>query len=162
MSGALSAHTQRAKSWRALAAISLLLAGVAAASGGCASRGAERDPSADSPRDGTGADSAAITDATIQDVLASPTLVGRAVRVTGHCSGYPADVIPGSPPLTRSDWILEGGGFAIYVSGDYPPGCSPTARSEKPVTITARVVADSVEALGGARTLRRYLVRLDG
>ncbi len=160
MSGARQPDRSREGARRILSAVALMLPLAVAIGSGCASRGAEHDPSADRPRSAGGADSTATVNATIKEALASPALVGRAVRVTGHCSGYPADVLPGSPPLTRSDWILEDGGFAIYVSGAYPPGCSPTARSENPVTITARVLADSVEALGGARTPRRYLVRL--
>jgi len=133
----------------------------AAAAAGCASRGAERDPSAGA-HGGATAESTAVVPATIRDALTSPLLAGRTVRVTGFCSGYPADVVPGAPPLTRSDWILEDGDSAIYVSGAYPPGCSPTARSEKPVTIDAIVVEDSVATLGGARSVRRYLARIAG
>lgn len=96
----------------------------------------------------------------VHDVLTTPSLVGKAVDVTGRCLGYSVPTVAkGSPPVTRSDWQLEDQGEAVWVSGPMPRGCSPTAPAESASTISALVAQDTMTALGGAQpVLRQYLV----
>jgi hypothetical protein len=101
------------------------------------------------------------TPATVHDRLASDALVGRVVEVTGRCLGYSSPTVAkGSPPVTRSDWQLEDGGEAIWVSGPLPEGCTATEPAANPGTIQATVAQDELPDLGGyGKTTRRYLVR---
>ena len=97
----------------------------------------------------------------IRHLLNSDSLVGEWVRVSGRCLGYAAQVAVGPPPLTRSDWQLEDGETAIYVSGSLPNGCSATGGSSNRITIRAMVAQDTLPALGDRPTMpRRYLVRV--
>lgn len=98
---------------------------------------------------------------TIQQLLNSDSLIGEWVRVSGRCLGYTAQVAVGPPPLTRSDWQLEDGEMAIYVSGSLPNGCSATEGSSDRITVTAMVAQDTLPALGNRPAMpRRYLVRV--
>jgi hypothetical protein len=126
----------------------LLLVGAAVA---CQPR-ANPDPVTTSP------DTASVT---VAQVIDSASLVGRTVSVTGRCLGYQVPAVAiGPPPLTRSDWQLEDGGVAVFVSGAYPAGCSATAGSTTPTTVVALVAQDTLPALGNRpATARRYLVR---
>ena len=101
------------------------------------------------------------TTATVHELLASDALVGRVVEVTGRCLGYSSPTVAkGSPPVTRSDWQLEDGGEAIWVSGPLPEGCTATEPAANPSMIQAKVAQDELPDLGGyGKTRRRYLVR---
>ena len=101
------------------------------------------------------------TTATVHELLASNALVGRMVEVTGRCLGYSSPTVAqGSPPVTRSDWQLEDGGEAIWVTGPMPDGCTATEPATEPSTIQATVAQDELPDLGGyGKTMRRYLVR---
>ena len=102
-----------------------------------------------------------VREVTIRQLLDSDSLVGVQVHVAGRCLGYSAQVAVGSPPLTRSDWQLEDGELAIYVSGPLPSGCSATAGSSDRITVTAIVAQDTLSPLGNRRAMpRRYLVRV--
>ena len=102
-----------------------------------------------------------VREVTIRQLLDSDSLVGVQVRVSGRCLGYSAQIAVGSPPLTRSDWQLEDGEVAIYVSGPLPSGCSATAGSSDRITVTAIVAQDTLSPLGNRRAMpRRYLVRV--
>jgi hypothetical protein len=104
-------------------------------------------------------DQSEIRDVTVRDVLSDPAFAGRAIRISGTCLGYAKPVAEGGPPLTRSDWQLEDGGVAIWVSGPVPDGCSPTEGSKTRSTIAARVAQDTLQAFGGkAPKARRYLI----
>jgi len=98
---------------------------------------------------------------TVRELLSTDAYVGRRVLVRGRCLGYTASVAVGGPPLTRSDWQLEEGGEAIFVSGPLPEGCSATAGSTVSTTILADVAQDTLPRLGGRPAVpRRYLVRV--
>jgi hypothetical protein len=101
------------------------------------------------------------TKATVHELLASNALVGRMVEVTGRCLGYSSPTVAqGSPPVTRSDWQLEDGGEAIWVTGPMPDGCTATEPATEPSSIQATVAQDELPDLGGyGKTQRRYLVR---
>ena len=95
----------------------------------------------------------------MREVLESSAFVGQEIRITGRCLGYGKSVAQGGPPRTRSDWQLEDDGAAIYVTGPLPTGCSATAGSAAPTTITARVAEDTIRALADhSASARRYLV----
>ncbi|HKG91962.1 MAG TPA: hypothetical protein VKA84_08735 [Gemmatimonadaceae bacterium] len=95
----------------------------------------------------------------LSEVAGSGAYVGQRVHVTGRCLGYSNPTTLGPPPLTRSDWQLQGAGVAIFVSGPLPGGCSATEGSSAPITILARVAEDTLPALGKMPgTPRRYLV----
>ena len=101
----------------------------------------------------------AIPSASVRELLADSALVGLTVRVAGTCLGYGALEAEGTPPLTRSDWQLEDEGFAIWVSGPLPAGCSPTAGATTRTLLVARVAQDSLRVFGSKTAkLRRYLL----
>lgn len=97
----------------------------------------------------------------VADILGSSALVGRRVQVTGTCLGYRVPpVAVGPPPSTRSDWQLESGGVAIYVVGQLPAGCSPTAGSTSTTTIIGTVREDVLPGLGtNPPRARRFMER---
>ncbi|HXE58532.1 MAG TPA: hypothetical protein VNK43_11080, partial [Gemmatimonadales bacterium] len=133
----------------------LLAAAVGAAAAACGPRPGPALPA------GSGAvppDS--IVPATVRELIQSSRLVGRRVMVTGRCLGYRVPpVAVGAPPRTRSDWQLEDGGIAIYVTGPLPAGCSATAGSPKVDTLVALVSEDTLPSLAGRpAATRRYLV----
>ena len=98
-------------------------------------------------------------DATVATVLDSPELVGRVVRVTGRCLGYATTQGLGSPPSSRSDWVLQAGGRSVYVVGAFPAGCTGASPSAGDVTIAARVSQDTLAGFGSRPGQpRRYLV----
>ena len=101
------------------------------------------------------------TATTVHALLASNALVGKMVEVTGRCLGYSSPTVAqGSPPVTKSDWQLEDGGEAIWVTGPMPEGCTATEPAADPSTIQATVAQDELPGLGGyGKTERRYLVR---
>lgn len=98
---------------------------------------------------------------TVREVLTQPSLTGRTVQVTGRCLGYSTPTIAkGSPPRTRSDWQLEDGGEAVWVTGALPEGCTATTPAAGPGTIRASVAQDTLQPLGGGSPQpRQYLVR---
>jgi hypothetical protein len=85
----------------------------------------------------------------VREVLASDVRVGQEVRVTGRCTGYSERATLGTPPVSRSDWLLEGDGATIFVNGALPQGCTVTGGSTATTTIRARVAEDTLRALGG-------------
>ncbi len=100
----------------------------------------------------------ALRTASVREILADSSLVGLTVRVTGICLGYGALAAEGTPPLTRSDWQLADEGFAIWVSGPLPEGCSPTAGGTARSSLLARVAQDTLRGFGNATAKpRRYL-----
>jgi hypothetical protein len=96
---------------------------------------------------------------TVDQLLRSQDWNGKTVTVSGTCLGYRVPpVAVGNPPRTRSDWQLESGGVAIYVTGPLPPGCSAATGGTSPGTITALVQEDTLRALGpNPAKPRRYL-----
>ena len=106
---------------------------------------------------------------TVAELLDGREPPGALVRAAGRCRGYGRAPAAGPPPVTRSDWLLEDAGRAIYVVGARPAGCAatgtpqgaPTAASDPdaPVTLVARVAVDTLAAIGaGPGVPRRYLV----
>jgi len=97
---------------------------------------------------------------TVHDLLAGSSHVGHRVRVEGRCLGYSSPLVITGPPVTRSDWLLEDSGEAIYVSGVFPAECSPTDGSDERITVLGLVQQDTIGTQGdGTPILRRFLVR---
>jgi hypothetical protein len=75
------------------------------------------------------------------------------VVVTGSClDQFLVRGSAGPPPFSRSDWQLASDGLEVYVVGIIPGECS-----SGPVTITARVGVDTVQATGHPQP-RRFLI----
>ena len=97
----------------------------------------------------------------VREIVEAPALVRRRVRVTGVCVGYTAAGIAATPPITRSDWILEADDARVFVSGPFPDGCTATTRGTQPVTIVGEVAEDTLPALGDRPAIaRRFLLRV--
>jgi hypothetical protein len=96
----------------------------------------------------------------VAELVASAAYNSAVVDVQGHCRAFEPGLASGPPP-SRSAWILQGEGTAIYVVGNFPPGCTATTSSSGLTTVRARVVEDTVRVLGGGGALkpRRYLVK---
>ena len=85
----------------------------------------------------------------------------RRVRVTGVCVGYVAAGDAATPPITRSDWVLEADDAQVFVSGPFPDGCTATTRGTRPVTIVGEVAEDTLPVFGDRpATPRRFLLRI--
>ena len=152
-----------------IAALTLTACGGAMALGMLAcrpSRGAERPADSADPRaliTRQGLPSTELTEMTlsVREVLETPGLVRRRVRVTGICVGYPAAGIVATPPITRSDWILEADDARVFVSGPFPDGCTATTRGTHPVTIVGEVAEDTLASLADHLAVaRRFLLRI--
>ncbi len=97
----------------------------------------------------------------VRQLVQSDAWNGQEVFVAGRCLGFPGGQTAGPPPVTRSDWLLDGDSAVIYVTGALPSGCSATGGSAGWTNVHARVAQDTLPALGNepARP-RRYLVAL--
>lgn len=66
----------------------------------------------------------------IKAILASPQeYAGKEVEIVGYFRGW--DLLGetgGSPPVTRSDWVIKDQGGAIYVTGMLPEGLDPSSK----------------------------------
>ncbi|MEJ2184464.1 MAG: hypothetical protein P8Z36_00835, partial [Gemmatimonadota bacterium] len=92
--------------------------------------------------------------ATIPQLLASESLVGQQVQVTGVCLARKDQSAAGNAPKGKDDWQLGSDGGAIWVVGARPAGCGAGT-----VTIVARVGQDRLPSRGKKTgALRRYLV----
>ncbi len=86
---------------------------------------------------------------------ADPQFVGQIVQISGRFGGWQGRC-QGGPPVSRSDWMLEGEQACLYVNGRLPAGLQqPPHKSDRgtPVTLRARLQRD--------RDKRLYLERVD-
>ncbi len=107
---------------------------------------AARDPGNPTPVEGLAvgrADQAPLV--RVQEALAIDSLLGRRVRVAGHCTAAGAGRRAGS-------WTLEDAGSSIEVRGLVPSSCSASSNAE--LTIFAQVEPTA----GGSK--ERLLLRL--
>ena len=146
----------------------ILIAGCAAVAACSSGSGVVRDPASPTPASGPaagvtppprGATSGRSGDekprvpvrpqdaplATLREVVTADSLVGRRVRVTGHCTA----VARRAPPAS---WTLESGGDTVEVRGLAPDPCPDPAAS--PLSIFVQIELDPP---GGTR---RLLLRL--
>ena len=86
---------------------------------------------------------------------AEQQFVGQIVQISGRFGGWQGRC-QGGPPVSRSDWMLEGEHACLYVNGRLPAGLQqPPHKSDRgtPVTLRARLQRD--------RDKRLYLERVD-
>ena len=77
------------------------------------------------------------TQANIGDIRATPTAYeGKAVIIEGNYQGWKAGF--GSPPVTRSDWLVQDATGWLYVTGK-PAGLDPLGDVGRPIKVTGLV-----------------------
>ncbi len=70
----------------------------------------------------------------IIDITSNPTeYEGKTVTLSGEYRGWEPG--HGSPPVTRSDWVLADATGAIYVTGKVLPGLDPVKDIGKKITV---------------------------
>jgi hypothetical protein len=77
----------------------------------------------------------------IGDIIKSPgEFDGKTVEIVGYFRGWDLlDEAGGSPPVTRSDWVIADNSGAIYVTGMLPQDLDPA--SQKQVWTVIRLAA---------------------
>jgi len=89
----------------------------------------------------------------IADIIASPARhEGKTVTLTGEYRGWEPG--HGSPPVTRSDWILKDETGAIYVTGKLPPGFDPSQDVGRKITVSGVVRVKNGQAYIEAKIIR--------
>lgn len=74
----------------------------------------------------------------IADITSKPTeYEGKTVTLSGEYRGWEPGY--GSPPVTRSDWILKDETGAIYVTGKVSPGLDPVEDIGTKITVYGTV-----------------------
>ena len=77
------------------------------------------------------------TKATIGEIRAAPTVYqGKVVTIEGKYQGWKGGY--GSPPVTRSDWLVEDATGWLYVTGK-PAGLDPLGDVGHPIKVTGKV-----------------------
>lgn len=95
----------------------------------------------------------------LRDVVRSRALVGRPVRLTGHCLAVGSGRALGRPPRHQEGWQFEADDVAIFIIGPPPLQCD-SAR-DAPLEILALVAEDTLPAISDLPPApRRYLVLL--
>ncbi len=75
---------------------------------------------------------------TIGTILSSPlTYEGQIVTLTTEYRGWESGY--GSPPVTRSDWLIKDSSGVIYVTGRAPEGLDPLTSRGTAVSVTGTV-----------------------
>ena len=79
-----------------------------------------------------------LPEATIGEIRATPTLYeGQTVTIEGVYQGWKSGY--GSPPVTRSDWLLEDATGWLYVTGKPAGDLDPLDDIGRPITVTGQV-----------------------
>jgi hypothetical protein len=87
---------------------------------------------------GTPATSTAETKVTIGNILANPAKYeGQKVTLNGEYRGWEGGY--GSPPVTRSDWVLKDSTGGIYVTGQSPTRYDPNTDRGRSAIVTGVV-----------------------
>jgi hypothetical protein len=90
---------------------------------------------------------------TVGDIVSAPAKnEGKSVTVSGEYRGWEAG--HGSPPVTRSDWVLKDATGAIYVTGRAPSGFNPAGDVGKKVTVTGVVRVKNSQAYIEAESIK--------
>jgi len=96
----------------------------------------------------------------LREVFSSPTIVGRRIRVAGHCASPPSLSVPEPPAGSGQAWRLEADGTTVLVIGARPTACF--SLESRLVTLTVEVAEDTLAAIGDLPAVpRRYLVVVD-
>jgi len=57
--------------------------------------------------------------------------LSQQVEIVGYFRGWDLlKEVKGSPPVTRSDWVIADNSGAIYVTGNAPPNLNPASRQD--------------------------------
>jgi hypothetical protein len=91
----------------------------------------------------------------VGDLVAGREWVGQIVEITGRCLGYTSTA--GTPPQSRSDWVLESEGSRIFVVGPLPRGCDAAGGGSESLTLKGRVLEYTPPVLGNQSAAQRYL-----
>jgi hypothetical protein len=105
----------------------------------CASTG--QNVPAPQTKDSTQADALLAVDTVAK---APANWAGKKVKVTGNFSGWKGKCT-GSPPVSRSDWMMDGNAACMYVSGRLPPELSsipPAKGIGKPIVVIGKIIID--------------------
>jgi len=90
---------------------------------------------------------------TIADIISEPAeYEGKTVTVSGEYRGWEAG--HGSPPVTRSDWVVKDNTGSIYVTGKVSPGLDPYDDRGKQITVSGIVRVKDGQAYIEAETVR--------
>jgi hypothetical protein len=95
------------------------------------------------------------SEATIGEIRAAPALYeGQTVNIEGVYQGWQGGY--GSPPVTRSDWLVEDATGWLYVTGEPPGDLDPLDDTGRPIKVSGQIelteegepylVAEEVEA----------------
>jgi hypothetical protein len=95
------------------------------------------------------------SEATIGEIRAAPALYeGQTVTIEGVYQGWQGGY--GSPPVTRSDWLVEDATGWLYVTGEPPGDLDPLDDTGRPIKVSGQIelteegepylVAEEVEA----------------
>ncbi len=89
----------------------------------------------------------------IADITSEPMeYEGEAVIVSGEYRGWEAG--HGSPPVTRSDWVVKDGTGSIYVTGKVPSEFDPYDDRGKQITVRGIVRVKDGQAYIEAESLQ--------
>lgn len=89
----------------------------------------------------------------IADIISDPTgYEGKTVTVSGEYRGWEAG--HGSPPVTRSDWIVKDETGAIYVTGRVSPGLDPVEDKGTKITVQGVVKVKDDQAYIEAEAIK--------
>ena len=84
------------------------------------------------------------TEVNIADIRANPEAYqGEKVMVSGEYQGWSSEY--GSPPVTRSDWVITDETGWIYVTGK-SPGLDPVEDVGKGIAVVGKVCEDNGQA----------------
>ena len=89
----------------------------------------------------------------ISDITSNPTgYEGKTVTLSGEYRGWEPG--HGSPPETRSDWVLKDDTGSIYVTGKVSPGLDPVKDIGKKITVDGIVRVKDSQAYIEAKIVR--------
>jgi len=89
----------------------------------------------------------------IADIISNPTeYEGKTVTMSGEYRGWEPGY--GSPPVTRSDWILKDETAGIYVTAKISPGLDPMEDRGKEITVRGVVKVKDGQAYIEAEVVR--------
>ncbi|HPS42059.1 MAG TPA: hypothetical protein PK040_05600 [Anaerolineaceae bacterium] len=78
-------------------------------------------------------------------ILSSPQdFTGKEVEIVGYFRGW--DLLAeagGSPPVTRSDWVIKDKSGVIYVTGLLPEGLDPSSKDEIWTIVRLRAIVET-------------------
>ena len=87
----------------------------------------------------------------IADITSNPAeYEGETVTLSGEYRGWEGG--HGSPPVTRSDWVLKDETGSIYVTGKVSPGLDPVEDIGKKITVCGIVRLKDNQAYIEAKT----------